>query len=430
MFIDKVDIHVKAGNGGDGAVAWRREKYEPSGGPAGGDGGDGGDIVFVGDENLQTLLDFRYKRKYKGNHGENGQGKKMFGKKGEDLKIRVPLGTLVKDRETQGVIADIREHGEEYVVAVGGRGGKGNARYATSTRQSPGFAQAGTVGEERDLTLELKLIADVGLIGFPNVGKSTILSIVTAAKPKIANYHFTTLQPNLGVVQVDDQQSFVMADIPGLIEGAAEGVGLGHDFLRHVERTRLLIHVLDMSGSEARDPYEDYQKIREELTQYNEKLADRKEIIFANKMELPGAEENLATFKEKLDDEDIPILSGSAAMNDGLQELLYKTWELLQDIPKEVESFDEVYVAPEKVEEPFTAYEEDGVFYVTGKEADLLLRSTYFDDVDSVRHFQMMLEKKGIIDALTELGIQTGDTVNFCGYEFDYIDQEDFDDYK
>ena len=291
MFVDVAKINLKAGKGGDGAVAFRREKYEPAGGPYGGDGGDGGSIVLVADEGIRTLMDFRYKRHYKAETGENGRTKKQFGKSGQNLTLKLPVGTLVKDANTGKVIVDMKEHNQEFTIVKGGKGGRGNAKFATATRQAPRFAEPGRPGEERDIVLELKLLADVGLIGFPNVGKSTILSIVSEAKPKIANYHFTTLKPNLGVVKIEEGQSFVIADIPGLIEGAHEGVGLGHDFLRHVERTRVLVHVLDGSGIEGRNPIEDFYSINEELLKYNPKLGEKPQIIVANKMDLPQAEE-------------------------------------------------------------------------------------------------------------------------------------------
>lgn len=293
MFIDIAKIKLKAGKGGDGAVAWRREKYEPAGGPAGGDGGRGGDVIVMTDSGLHTLMDFRYKREYKAENGQNGMNKLKFGKDGEDIILKVPVGTLIRDANTKGVIYDLKEDNMSVTVCKGGKGGLGNARFKTSTRQAPAFAQAGNIGEEREVILELKLLADVGLVGFPNVGKSTLLSIVTSARPKIANYHFTTLSPNLGVVKIDEGESFVIADIPGLIEGASEGIGLGDEFLKHIERTGILIHVLDISGSEGRDPLEDFYKINEELFNYNERLAEKKQIIFANKMDVPGAEENL-----------------------------------------------------------------------------------------------------------------------------------------
>ncbi|NLY08500.1 MAG: GTPase ObgE [Tissierellia bacterium] len=418
MFIDKVDIEIKAGNGGDGTVAWRREKFEPSGGPAGGDGGDGGSVYIMADENIHTLLDFRYKRNYKAERGEDGMGKKMFGKKGQDITLHVPVGTLVKDKESQGVIVDLREKGMTYCIAKGGRGGFGNARFATSTRQAPGFAKAGTRGEECSISLELKLIADVGLIGFPNVGKSTILSQISAAKPKIANYHFTTLKPNLGVVKIGEGQSFVVADIPGLIEGASDGLGLGHEFLRHIERTRLLVHVIDMSGNEGRNPMEDYKLIRKELTEYNSLLSTREEIIFANKMDLPDAEDNLKEFINNFGEDKI-ILSGSAATTAGIEQLKFDIWNKLVMLPEELESFDEPFI-PTADEPEIIVHKENNIFFVNGKYPDLLLRSTYFDDVDSIRHFQKMLHEKGIVEELVKLGIQEGDTVNFCDFEFEF----------
>lgn len=311
MFIDEAKITVTAGNGGDGAVAWRREKFEPSGGPAGGDGGNGGSIILLTSEEIHTLMDFRYKRIYKGNNGENGRNKKQFGAHGDNVILKVPVGTLVKDSDSGNVIVDLKYNNQEYVIAKGGKGGKGNARYTTPTRRAPNFAQPGRKGESKEIVLELKLLADVGLIGFPNVGKSSLLSVVSAAKPKISNYHFTTLSPNLGVVRLGLEQSFVIADVPGLIEGASQGVGLGHEFLKHIERTNILIHVLDISGIEGRDPLEDFDKINNELKSYNQNLENKKQIVYANKMDLPGSEENLERLKEKLKNKDIKIFSGS-----------------------------------------------------------------------------------------------------------------------
>ena len=344
MFIDEAKITVTAGNGGDGAVAWRREKFEPSGGPAGGDGGNGGSIILLTSEEIHTLMDFRYKRIYKGNNGENGRNKKQFGAHGDNVILKVPVGTLVKDSDSGNVIVDLKYNNQEYVIAKGGKGGKGNARYTTPTRRAPNFAQPGRKGESKEIVLELKLLADVGLIGFPNVGKSSLLSVVSAAKPKISNYHFTTLSPNLGVVRLGLEQSFVIADVPGLIEGASQGVGLGHEFLKHIERTNILIHVLDISGIEGRDPLEDFDKINNELKSYNQNLENKKQIVYANKMDLPGSEENLERLKEKLKNKDIKIFSGSVIKQENLQELLYYVWDELSKYEKNYETYDEDYV--------------------------------------------------------------------------------------
>ncbi|RVU54918.1 GTPase ObgE [Anaerosphaera multitolerans] len=421
MFIDVATIKLKAGKGGDGAVAWRREKYEPAGGPAGGDGGDGGNVIFKTDEGIHTLMDFRYKREYKAQNGENGRSKKQFGKDGEDIILKVPVGTLVKDKKTGGVIVDLKEKNQEFIIAKGGRGGKGNARFTTSTRQAPSFAQAGSKGVEREVILELKLLADVGLIGFPNVGKSTLLSVVSAAKPKVANYHFTTLKPNLGVVNLGPEMSFVIADIPGLIEGASEGLGLGDEFLKHVERTKLLIHVLDISGSEGRNPIEDFYKINAELKNYNEKLSEKPQIIFANKMDIPGAEENLELFKNELG-ENYKIFSGSAATTENLQDLMKYVFNELQNYDFEYETYDEEYIETYEREEGIQVYMEDGKFKVDGPYIEKLMHSTNFEDIDSLRYFQENLRKNNVIDKLKELGIDEGDSVFILEYEFEFFE--------
>ena len=424
MFIDIAKIRVKGGRGGDGAVSWRREKYEPSGGPYGGDGGNGGSIILKADEGIRTLMDFRYKRVYNGENGENGRTKKQFGRAGKDTVLRVPVGTLVKDANTGGVIVDLKENNQTFVIAKGGRGGRGNARFATATRQAPSFAEPGTKGEEREILLELKLLADVGLIGFPNVGKSTILSILSAAKPKIANYHFTTLKPNLGVVRVAEEKSFVIADIPGLIEGAHEGAGLGHDFLRHIERTRILVHVLDISGSEGRDPVEDFYKINEELVKYNEKLGSKPQIIAANKMDLPEADTGLEKIKDEFEPKGYKIYPVSAATMEGIDELKYAMWDLLMDTENAYNTFDEEYMhyEEEDKEDEIIVRKEAGEYIVEGSFVERLLNSVYFDDVDSLRYFQEMLRKKGIIDELKKLGIEEYDSVFICGYEFEFFE--------
>lgn len=423
MFIDIAKINLKAGKGGDGAVAFRREKYEPSGGPFGGDGGNGGNIVLYADEGIRTLMDFRYRPHYKAENGENGRTKKQFGKKGEDLILKVPVGTLIKDADTEQVIIDMKSHGQTFIIAKGGRGGRGNAKFATATRQAPRFAEPGTKGEERWVILELKLIADVGLVGFPNVGKSTILSILSEAKPKIANYHFTTLKPNLGVVFVESGKSFVMADIPGLIEGAHEGVGLGHDFLRHVERTRILVHVLDASGLEGRNPIEDFYKINEELVKYNPKLSEKPQIIVANKMDISESKEWINKIKDELEPKDYKVYPISAATTAGIDELKYGIWEVLSKIDVKYETFDEeINITLEKPkEESIIVKKEDGKYIVEGSFIERLLASTNFESMDSLRYFQNVMRQKGIVDELEDLGITENDSVFICGYEFEYF---------
>lgn len=422
MFIDVCDISVKAGKGGDGAVAWRREKYVPAGGPAGGDGGNGGSVILRTDEGIHTLIDFRYKRVYKANNGENGGNKKQFGSNGDDIILRVPVGTLVKDSKTGNVIVDLKSSNQEFVIAQGGKGGKGNARYATSTRQAPSFAQLGFKGQEREITLELKLLADVGLVGFPNVGKSTLLSVISSAKPKIANYHFTTLKPNLGVVSLGDEKSFVVADIPGLIEGAGQGVGLGHDFLRHVERTRVLIHVLDASGSENRDPVEDFKTINKELGEYNSALLEKPQIIFANKMDIPGAEEGLKRIQEAFIPLGYKVFSGSAATTKDINPLLFEAYKIVEATPVTYETYDEEYVEEKVSEEKIVVKKENGKYIVEGTYIERLLGSTFFNDRDSLRYFQENLRKNGVIDKLRELGIQEGDSVFITEYEFEFFE--------
>lgn len=423
MFIDVAQIYVKAGKGGNGIVSWRREKYEPAGGPYGGDGGNGGSVIIQGDEGIRTLMDFRYKRSYIGENGEDGRTKNQYGKAGGDIILKLPVGTLVKDEETGKVIVDIKEHGQQYVIAKGGKGGRGNAKFATSTRQAPGFAEAGTKGTERNIVLELKLLADVGLVGFPNVGKSTLLSMISAAKPKIANYHFTTLKPNLGVVRVEDEKSFVLADIPGLIEGASEGAGLGLDFLRHIERTRILVHVLDASGSEGRNPIEDFQTINDELFQYNEKLKTKPQIIVANKIDIPEAKEWVSKIKDEFKPKGFEVFEISAATNQGIQELVYGIWNLLEKTELTYETYDEEFIdiQAERSDNIIVKKEEDK-YIVEGDYMERLLGSTYLDDTDSLRYFQDMLRKKGIIQQLKELGIQEGDSVYICDFEFEFFE--------
>lgn len=422
MFIDEARITVTAGNGGDGAVAWRREKYEPAGGPAGGDGGNGGSIIIKASDDIHTLMDFRYKRIYKGNNGENGRNKNQYGASGEDIILKVPVGTLVKDAESGNVIVDMKEDGQEYTIAKGGTGGKGNAKFKTPTRRAPKFAQPGRKGESKEIILELKLLADVGLIGFPNVGKSSLLSVVSAAKPKISNYHFTTLSPNLGVVRLGDEQSFVIADVPGLIEGASKGVGLGHEFLKHIERTSILIHVLDISGYEGRDPLEDFDMINNELKSYNKNLENKTQVVYANKMDLPGSEENLKRLEEKLKDSDIKIFSGSVLRQDNLQELLYYVWNELKKEDRTYETYDEEYVEviSEEKEEILVEKVND-TYIVTGEEIENLIRAINFNENESLKYFQNLLERKGVIDMLRDAGIKAGDTVFIGEMEFEFI---------
>ncbi|MEL7649714.1 MAG: GTPase ObgE [Sedimentibacter sp.] len=423
MFVDIAKISVKAGKGGNGSVAFRREKYEPMGGPAGGDGGDGGSIILVADEGLRTLMDFRYKRHYSAENGEDGRGKKQYGSDGKDMYLKVPTGTLVKDEETGIVLADLKENGQQYVCARGGRGGKGNVKFKNSIRRTPRFAEPGTKGEAREIILELKLIADVGLVGFPNVGKSTILASVTSAKPKIANYHFTTLKPNLGVVSIGEGQSYVLADIPGLIEGASEGAGLGLEFLRHVERTKLILHVIDASGQEDRDPVDDFYKINEELKKYSEKLTGKEQIIILNKTDLPQAQENIDRIKKELGDHE--IIEVSAATGANLDYMKKRAYERLLEIEDEVEFVDEVEVErffDRKERDTIVISKEDGYYLAEGEFLERLVGSTNFDDFESFSNFQKVLMDKGVIDRLREAGAKEGDLVSVCGVEFDFVD--------
>ena len=424
MFVDIAKISVKAGKGGNGSVAFRREKYIPMGGPAGGDGGDGGSVILVADEGLRTLMDFRYKKHYHAENGEDGRGKKQYGSAGEDLYLRVPVGTLVKDAETGIVLADLKTHGQQYVAARGGRGGKGNVKFKSSIRRTPRFAQPGTKGDEREIILELKLLADVGLIGFPNVGKSTILAAITSAKPKIANYHFTTLKPNLGVVSIGEGHSYVLADIPGLIEGASEGAGLGLDFLRHIERTKLLLHVIDASGQEGRDPVEDFHKINDELKQYSNKLSGKEQIIVLNKMELPEAINNAERIKKEFSDK-YEIIQVSAATGSGLDLLKKRAYERLLRIEEEIEFVDEEAVESfldKKERDTILVTKEDGYYSAEGDFLERLVASTNFDDFESFSNFQKVLIDKGVIQKLKELGAEEGDLISVCGVEFDFVD--------
>ncbi|WP_312701544.1 GTPase ObgE [Sedimentibacter sp.] len=424
MFIDIAKISVKAGKGGNGSVAFRREKYVPMGGPDGGDGGDGGSIILEADEGLRTLMDFRYKRHYQAENGEDGRGKKQYGSDGKDLVLRVPTGTLVKDEETNIILADLKTHGQQFVVARGGRGGKGNTRFKNSIRRTPRFAEPGKKGDDREIILELKLLADVGLVGFPNVGKSTILATITSAKPKIANYHFTTLKPNLGVVSIGEGHSYVLADIPGLIEGASEGAGLGLEFLRHVERTRLLLHVIDASGQEDRDPVEDFYKINEELKQYSDKLTDKSQIIVLNKIDLPEAQENLERIKKEFSDK-YEIIEVSAATGDGLDLLKKRAYERLTQIEEEIDFVDEQEVESfydRKERDTIIVTKEEDYYLAEGDFLERLVDSTNFDDFESFSNFQKVLIDKGVIERLRALGATEGDLINVCGVEFDFVD--------
>lgn len=421
MFIDRAKIHVKAGDGGNGMSSFRREKYVPKGGPSGGDGGRGGDVVLVVDANLNTLIDFRYKRKFAAERGVNGQTKNMHGHNAEPLYIKVPPGTIVKDADTDEILADLTQEGQQAVIVKGGRGGRGNARFVNSVHRAPTFAENGEPGEERDLVLELKLLADVGLVGYPSVGKSSIISRVSAAKPEIAAYHFTTLTPVLGVVSLDEGHSFVLADIPGLIEGAHEGVGLGHDFLRHIERTKVIIHVLDVSGLEGRDPLEDFAKINKELALYNERLAGRPQIIAANKMDLPEAQENYQRVAQYMQQAGREIFPVSAATGDGLPQLMQRAAQLLAEYVEEPEELAEAKIYEVKPETDFTiSRDDDGAFVVKGKDIEKLVAMINFDNDEGVRRFQLTWRRLGIEDALRERGIKEGDTVRIRDMEFEF----------
>nr|WP_263325574.1 GTPase ObgE [Neobacillus sp. Marseille-Q6967] len=429
MFVDQVKIYVKGGDGGNGMVAFRREKYVPKGGPAGGDGGKGADVVFEVNEGLRTLMDFRYQRHFKAQRGEHGMSKNQHGKNSKDMIVKVPPGTVVIDAETKEVIADLVEHGQRAVIAKGGRGGRGNSRFATPANPAPELAENGEPGQERDVILELKLLADVGLVGFPSVGKSTLLSVVSSAKPKIAEYHFTTIVPNLGMVETEDNRSFVMADLPGLIEGASEGVGLGHQFLRHIERTRVIVHVIDMAAMEGRDPYEDYLTINKELEEYNLRLTERPQIIVANKMDMPEAEENLQKFKDRLE-EDYPIFPISALTRKGLRELLFAIADKIEETPEFPLDHEEEETGVHRVlykheadpEAFYITRDPDGSFVVTGEKLEKLFKMTNFQTEESVRRFARQLRGLGVDDALRAKGAKDGDIVKLFDFEFEFID--------
>lgn len=421
-FIDRVKIYVQAGTGGNGTVAFRREAHVPKGGPSGGDGGRGGSVIFVATNSLSTLLDLRYYREYKAQNGEKGHAKKMHGADADDLVIRVPVGTCVYDDDTGNIIADLTKDGQRAVIAKGGRGGRGNARFASSRNPAPKICENGEPGEKFNLRVELKLLADVGLVGFPSVGKSTLLSVVSKARPQIADYHFTTIVPNLGVVQVKDGRSFVMADLPGLIEGASQGKGLGHQFLRHIERCRVIVHIIDMSGSEGRDPYEDYVTINKELGEYEYRLLERPQIIVANKMDGDEAEENLKKFKEKLGDQKVfPII---APIHEGIDAVLYAVADALETAPdffNQEEEQESVLYTYKEEEKPFTIHNKgNGVWEVTGKKVERLVQMASFTTDDGFQRFALQIRNMGIDDALREAGCEDGDTVRIYDFEFEF----------
>lgn len=421
-FIDRVKIYVQAGTGGNGTVAFRREAHVPKGGPSGGDGGRGGSVIFVATNSLSTLLDLRYYREYKAQNGEKGHAKKMHGADADDLVIRVAVGTCVYDDDTGNIIADLTKDGQRAVIAKGGRGGRGNARFASSRNPAPKICENGEPGEKFNLRVELKLLADVGLVGFPSVGKSTLLSVVSKARPQIADYHFTTIVPNLGVVQVKDGRSFVMADLPGLIEGASQGKGLGHQFLRHIERCRVIVHIIDMSGSEGRDPYEDYVTINKELGEYEYRLLERPQIIVANKMDGDEAEENLKKFKEKLGDQKVfPII---APIHEGIDAVLYAVADALETAPdffNQEEEQESVLYTYKEEEKPFTIHNKgNGVWEVTGKKVERLVQMASFTTDDGFQRFALQIRNMGIDDALREAGCEDGDTVRLYDFEFEF----------
>lgn len=421
MFIDEVIIKVEAGHGGDGCLAFRREKYIPMGGPYGGNGGKGSDIKFVVDEGLHTLIDLRYMKKIKGNKGENGRGKNQNGAAASDIIIKVPQGTVITDNDTGLILADLKHKNDEVIVAYGGRGGRGNTAFKTQSNPAPNFAENGEPGEERTLKVELKLLADVGLVGLPSVGKSTIISKVSASKPKIAAYHFTTLTPNLGVCRTKDGRSFVMADLPGLIEGASLGEGLGDRFLRHIERTRVIAHVIDMSGFEGRNPYDDYVLINKELENFNPKILNKPQLIIANKMDMENAKENLENFKKKVD---APIYPVSAISNEGLEDVLIHLADMLDEIPVtplyEEEAFESHVLYKFKKEEPYTIVKENDDYVIRGEEIEKLFKMTKFTTEEGIQRFTNKLRKMGIDDKLVEMGCKEGDMVRILDFYFEF----------
>lgn len=435
MFVDKAKIYVKAGDGGDGIVSFRREKYVPEGGPAGGDGGRGADIIFRVDEGLRTLLDLRYRRIFKAPRGEKGRNKSQHGANAENMIVSIPPGTVIVDDDTGEVLADLTRHGQQVVVAKGGRGGRGNIRFATPRNPAPELAENGEEGEERYIVLELKVMADVGLVGFPSVGKSTLLSVVSAAKPKIGAYHFTTITPNLGVVGVGEGRSFVMADLPGLIEGAHEGVGLGHEFLRHVERTRVIIHVVDMSGSEGRDPFEDWQKINDELRLYNPVLAERPQVVAANKMDMPDSEANLEQFLQQVREvkPDIEVMPISSLTRQGIQELLYRAADLLDQIPDEPEveevadlSERKVYSLDKKEDEGFRIVRENDTFIVESAKIDRMMKRMQLNSHEAILKLARTLRYMGVDEELRKRGAVEGTIVRIGDFEFEFVESSSY----
>ena len=427
MFIDRAKLKLKAGRGGDGAISWRREKFVPAGGPDGGDGGRGGSIYFIADPNIRTLLDYKYQGSYKAESGEPGRGKKMFGKAGEDLYLKVPIGTIIREAKTGLALCDMVEKGQTFLIVKGGRGGKGNVHFKTSTRQAPRFAIPGGLGQELSVILELKLIADVGLVGLPNVGKSTILSIYSNAKPKIANYHFTTLEPNLGVVDCGEGRSFTIADIPGLIEGAGQGAGLGDEFLKHIERTRLLVHVVDISGSEGRDPWQDFLTIQKELGVYNKDLPKKLAMIAANKTDIAQGSDNIDNFMKNLkgsEYKDIPVYEISAATTYGMEDMKYKILEKLKDLPISYESLDEEIVDLEqffKKDDSITVTRKGNVIIANGDPLKELTRRLIITDGDSVSNFERRLEEMGVMDRILSFEPDEDDTIDIEGFNFDWL---------
>lgn len=422
MFVDEVNIQVTAGCGGDGCMAFRREKYIPMGGPYGGNGGRGGDVIFVADSGLKTLIDLKYQRHIKGNSGENGEGKNKNGKSATDTIIKVPIGTTIKDNDTGLIIADLLKNGQEAKIATGGRGGRGNVSLATKSNPCPSVCERGEPGEQRNVNITLRLLADVGLVGMPSVGKSTILSMITAANPKIASYHFTTLSPNLGVVTTNSKKSFVIADLPGLIEGASSGSGLGHKFLKHIERTKIIAHIIDVSGSEGRDPYEDYLTINKELNEFNPKLLNKQQVIICNKMDLPGALDNYQSLVKKI--KDVKIFKVEAINNKGLDEVINYLADLVENTNEEdlfeEEKFETHVLYKFKEEQPFTIVKDGNVWVVKGQGVEKLLKMTNFNSEEAYLRFAKKLRSMGIDEKLEQMGIQEGDIVRILNYEFEY----------
>lgn len=419
MFVDRVRIEAKSGDGGGGVVSFRREKFEPLGGPDGGDGGKGGSIYIVGDENVNTLIDYKYKKSFVAKNGENGKNKKQYGKSAEDLYLKVPVGTIVKDYETDRLIFDIKENGQTELLAQGGRGGRGNTKFASSIRRAPKFAEPGKKGRAMDIVLELKLIADVGLVGMPNVGKSSLLSVITEAKPKIENYHFTTLSPNLGVVRIGEDESYVIADIPGLVEGASDNVGLGHDFLRHIERTKVLAHVVDISGTEGRNPLDDFRAINKELEAYRDELKDKAQVLVLNKWDMEDAHTWYDMLKDDFEKTGLDIYKTSTITKEGLKELKYGLYNKLKDVDYDYESFD--YKPYIEVEEPdYTIEKINGVIHLDGPLIEDLLYRTNFESFESLYNFFEVLKARGIVDQMKKEGLERGDSLVIDGMEFEY----------